>query len=123
MMIETRVTGTQGSAWIDGVGDRVFVADVDGTRRIAVEDDLRGDVPPGVATDLLDTEYERMIAHGLDLLPYTRLAETFAAMINGLASPGSSRAATFEDGLRSLEVLQACRESAVTGRWARVGRG
>lgn len=119
MFMETRVTGSAGTAWIEGVGDRVFVADDGGTRRVEVDEDLVGEVPPGVDQENLDTTYERMIAHGLDLPPYTRLARTFRAMIEGERPPTRSRPADFAEGLRSLAVLEACRESAAGAGWVR----
>ena len=60
-MIETRVAGTRGSAWIRGLGSDVFVADAAGTRKQTVDDDLIGgeiEPPPAGA---LETDYERMI--------------------------------------------------------------
>ena len=46
-LIETRVIGTRGTAWIDGLGDDVWVADADGTRQLPIADDLR--TPPASA--------------------------------------------------------------------------
>src|SRR5206468_6365753 len=39
-LIETRVVGSRGTAWIEDVGEKVFVADADGTHRVPVGDDL-----------------------------------------------------------------------------------
>jgi predicted dehydrogenase len=37
-LVETRVVGSKGTAWIEDIGDKVFVADADGTRTwVAVE--------------------------------------------------------------------------------------
>ncbi len=47
LLIETRVIGTSGSAWIDGLGDAVWVADAHGPRRLPVPDDLL--TPPAAA--------------------------------------------------------------------------
>ena len=122
-LVETRVVGSRGTAWIDGVGDRVFVAYADGTRQVPVDDDLPrlGDggadpLPP----DVLHTAYDRMIAHGLDLPPYTRLAETFRDLILGRPIPADPRPATFVDGVAQMEVLDAIRRSAATHEWAEV---
>ncbi len=119
-MIETRIAGTTGSAWIEGVGDRVFVADAAGRRRVDVDDDLVGGDFGAVAPDVLDSDYERMIAHGLDLPAYTRLTETFAALILGDDPASRSAPATFDDGLAALAVLDACRTSAATRTWVDV---
>ena len=116
-MIETRVTGSLGTAWIRGVGSEVFVADAKGTRQIEIDADLAGGEiqppPPGA----LESDYERMIGIGLDIPPYTRLAETFRARIEGRPDPGQSAPAQFEDGLAALRVLEAARVSARHQRW------
>jgi predicted dehydrogenase len=112
MLIETRVIGSAGTAWIDGVGDVVHVSDASGTRRLPVPDDLR--TPPALAPprELLQTTYEQMIGHGLDLGPYTRLAEHFRARITGRAPPPGPQPATFADGVADMIVLDAMRRSA-----------
>lgn len=123
-LIETRVAGTTGTAWIDGLGDRVRIADREGTRRVPVDDDL---IPPVVAADplpadALSTTYEHMTAHGLDLPPYTRLAQVFLDRINGRPVPDVPRAATFEDGVAAMAVLDAIRVSALDRRSVEVER-
>ena len=110
-LIETRVVGTRGTAWIENVGDAVWVADAAGTRRLTVPDDLR--TPPAAAPprELLTTTYEQMIGHGLDLGPYTRLAEHFHARIVGAVAPPGPRPASFADGVADMAVLDAMRRS------------
>jgi predicted dehydrogenase len=114
-LITTRVTGSRGSAWIDGVGHRVWVADRDGTRRVPVPDDLAVVAPAPPPADVLQSAYERMVAHGLDLAPYTRLAAAFRARIEGRPLPAAWRPATFADGVAAMEVLDAIRASARSG--------
>ena len=112
MLIETRVVGSAGSAWIDGMGEAVFVADGTGTQQLPVPDDLRtarADAPPAAA---LETTYEQMIGHGLDFGAYTRLAEHFRARIDGNPAPSGPAPATFADGLADMQVLDAMRASA-----------
>ncbi len=116
-MIETRVTGTRGTAWIRGVGSEVFVADEAGTRQIETDVDLAGGELAPPPEGALETDYERMIGIGLDIPPYTRLAETFRARIEGREDPTRSAPASFEDGLAALRVLQAARKSASSLRW------
>ncbi len=116
LLIETRVVGTGGSAWIDGLGDAVWVADAEGTRRLAVPEDLRtapGSAPP---RDALTTTYEQMIGHGLDLGAYTRLAEHFRARIERRQPPPGPDPATFADGVADMVVLDAMRCSAAERR-------
>ena len=72
MLVETRVAGSQGTAWIDGLGDAVWVSDAGGRRRVAVDDDLPASRPPEpLPNGVLHSTYDHMIAHGLDLVPYT----------------------------------------------------
>jgi predicted dehydrogenase len=53
-----------------------------------------------------------MIGHGLDLGPYTRLAEHFRARIERTVAPPSPPPATFVDGVADMTVLDAMRRSA-----------
>jgi predicted dehydrogenase len=107
-------------AWIRGLGSEVFVADENGTRQVPVDDDLEGGerVPP--PDGALETDYERMIGHGLDIPPYTRLARCFRALIEGRALPSRSQPARFADGVAALRVLEAARRSAEESRWVEV---
>ena len=111
-LIETRVVGTLGTAWIESVGDAVWIADAIGTRQLPVPDDLRTAPPTAPPGELLSTTYERMIGHGLDLGPFTRLAEHFRAGIEGNEPPPGPRPATFADGVADMEVLDTMRASA-----------
>jgi predicted dehydrogenase len=121
MSVVTRVAGSHGAAWIDGLGDQVWIADRKGVRPVSVDADL----PPirfePLPAGMVDTAYERMIAHGLDLASYTRLAEVFRALISGEAPPPGPEAATFADGVAGMEVLDAIRRSARSKRWEDVG--
>jgi predicted dehydrogenase len=119
-MIETRVAGTQGSVWIDGLGSEVFVADANGTRRIPVDDDLEGGETSPPPENALETDYERMIGLGIDVPPYTRLASCFRALIAGRAIPSRSTPARFVDGVVALRVLEAARRSSAESRWVDV---
>jgi len=111
-LIETRVIGTRGSAWVEGVGDAVSIADARGTRRVDVPDYLRTAPPAPPPPGELHTTYERMIGHGLDVGPYTRLAEHFRARIEGTGPPPGPDPGTFADGVAGMRVLDAMRRSA-----------
>jgi len=76
--------------------------------------------PEPLPAGALRTAYDRMIAHGLDLPPYTRLCETFGDLIGGTPIPSSPRPATFADGVAQMEVLDAIRKSASTREWVTV---
>jgi predicted dehydrogenase len=116
MFIETRVVGSRGTAWIDGLGDAVHVADADGARRLRVPDDLRTAPAAAPPPATLETTYEQMIGHGLDLGAYTRLAEHFRARITDSAPPPGPLPATFADGVAGTAALEAMRLSAAEHR-------
>ena len=112
-LVATRIAGAKGTAWLEG--DAVMVADRSGSRAVDVPDDLRlgpPDPPPG---DLLVTAYDMLHSMGIDLAPYTRLAETFRDLISGSPIPPDPRPATFADGVASMVVLDAIRRSAAAG--------
>jgi predicted dehydrogenase len=116
MLVETRVVGSHGSAWIDGLGDAVYVADAGGSRRLAVPDELRTAPAAAPPPATLETTYEQMIGHGLDLGAYTRLAEHFRARITNSNPPPGPLPATFADGVAGTAVLEAMRRSAAEHR-------
>src|SRR5689334_8173780 len=95
MVVLTRIVGTRGTAWIEGVGATVMVADREGTRVVPVAPDLLAGAPEPLPQGVLHTAYDRMIAHGLDLGPYTRLAAAFSDLVLGRPIPGDPRPATF----------------------------
>jgi predicted dehydrogenase len=112
-LVATRIAGAKGTAWLEG--DAVMVADRSGSRAVDVPGDLRlgpPDPPPG---DLLVTAYDMLHSMGIDLAPYTRLAETFRDLISGSPIPPDPRPATFADGVASMVVLDAIRRSAAAG--------
>jgi predicted dehydrogenase len=110
------VIGTAGSSWIDGLGDAVWVADAHGPRQLTVPDDLATAPAAAPPQSVLETTYEQMIGHGLDLGAYTRLAEHFHARINGTAALSGADPATLADGVADMTVLDAMRQSAAEHR-------
>jgi predicted dehydrogenase len=122
-ILETRVTGSRGTVWVDGLGATTRVADAGGSRRLPVGEDLPTRPHESLPEGVLQTSYERMHGHGLDLAPYTCLAERFRDLILGHPVPDSPRAATFVDGVAGMTVLDAIRRSATEGRgWVEVER-
>ncbi len=111
-IVITRVVGSAGTAWIEGVGSTVRVADATGTRTLPVAADLPTGTAPPLPDGLVTTAYERMISHGMDFGPYTRLAEVLLSGIDGRSPPAGPEAATFVDGVRDMAVLDAIRRSA-----------
>ena len=122
-IVITRVAGSAGTAWIEGIGSTVKVADRNGTRTIPVGSDLPTGRPEPLPAGVLHTAYDRMIAHGLDLGPYTCLAAAFrdrilAAQGRGPALVDDPQPATFEDGVAGMAVLDAARRSDLAnGAW------
>lgn len=110
-----RIAGTAGTVWADG--DRVQIADSSGTRDVPVPDDLVTPPPAPPAADLLVSAYDLLHATGIDMGPYTRLAETFRALIDGRPEAADPAPATFADGVANMRVLDAIRSAAATRSW------
>ncbi|WP_428310617.1 Gfo/Idh/MocA family protein [Hydrocarboniphaga sp.] len=95
----TRVAGTRGTLWVED--GRVHLADREGTRELAVPDDLQ---LPDVGGD----------PRNLLLPPFVRLCEALRAAIDG--RPNSAvPPPTFADGVAGMQVLDAIRASAASG--------
>jgi predicted dehydrogenase len=129
LVVITRVAGTHGTAWIEGIGARVKIADREGTLTVPVAADLPTGAPEPLPAGVLHSAYDHMIAHGLDLGPYTCLAAAFRDLIrardNGApVTVADPRPATFADGVAGMEVLDAVRRSArERGAWVDVAAG
>jgi predicted dehydrogenase len=114
----TRIAGTAGSAWTEG--DRVFVANRNGTRELAPPPEFAvaaADPPPA---DLLVTSYDVLHSTGIDMGPYIRLAEVFRARILGEPGPSEPALATFADGVASMVVMDAIRRAAAEQTWVTI---
>ena len=117
VLVETRVTGSHGAAWIEGVGATVKVAGPDGVRTQPVPEGLAMEAAPALPEGAVTTTYERMITFGVEYGPYTHLAAAFRDLIAGKETTGP-RPATFADGVAQMAVLEAIMESAADdGRW------
>jgi predicted dehydrogenase len=114
MLFATRIAGTRGTAWAEG--DRVQIADAHGTREIPMPTELAVSPPDPPPADLMVTTYDLLHSTGIDLGPYTRLAEVFRDLIAGRDVDSCDPApATFADGVASMAVLDAIRQSARDG--------
>ena len=102
-----RVAGSHGSLWLEG--DAVFLADSSGQRQLPVPPDLELPPPPPTSS-----EPGQQYSH-LELGPYTRLCQAFRAAIDGKGPAGPVEPASFADGVRCMEVLDAIRASAAEG--------
>jgi predicted dehydrogenase len=114
VVVETRVTGSTGTAWIEGVGATVRVADGTGVRTVPVPDELAPVTAPPLPDGAVSTTYEHMTTFGVEYGPYTRLAAAFRDRILGRPTSGPEPA-TFHDGVAQMEVLDAIRASAADG--------
>lgn len=120
MLVETRVTGSRGAAWIEGVGATVKVAGPDGVRTEPLPFGLAVEAAPALPEGAVRTTYERMITFGVEYGPYTHLAAAFRDLIAGKEITGP-HPATFADGVAQMAVLEAIMDSAAgEGRWTAV---
>jgi predicted dehydrogenase len=119
-IVVTRVVGSEGTAWIEGVGATVRVADAGGTHTVPVGEDLPTESAPPLPDGLVKTGYDRMISHGMDFGPYTRLAQVLRCRMEGRSVPQGPRPADFADGVMDMAVLDAVRRSAAERAWVAV---
>jgi predicted dehydrogenase len=122
VLVETRVTGSGGAAWIEGVGATVKVARPGGVSVVLVPDGVGTEPSPPLPKGAVTTTYEQMITFGVEYGPYTRLAAAFRDLIAGQKVAGP-QPATFTDGVAQMAVLEAITSSAaVGGRWTPVAQ-
>jgi predicted dehydrogenase len=115
----TRIVGTGGSLWFDGLG--VKVADASGTRTLPVPDDLVLPQHQSSGPAASGTAYDRMVSNGSEIGPATRMYQTLRDLIAGEPLPSDPRPATFADGVANMVVIDAIRESAADGgRWVTI---
>lgn len=110
----TRVVGDGGSVTLDG--EHVWLADGAGNRTVATPHDLVLPEPPPASDD------PKHAFTGIELPPYTRLAERWRDLVAGRAiDPAAPRTPTFREGLRNQLVIDAVRaSSAAGGAWVEV---
>ncbi len=103
----TAVVGSTGTAAI--VGDDVVVGTAEG-RRIA-------EVDPAVQASSVEGDGGDLVARlgKLELDPYTRLCRSFSSSIAGTEPENDIVAATFDDGLAEMLVMDAVERSAADG--------
>jgi predicted dehydrogenase len=118
MVAATKVTGTAGSAWLQG--DDVWVDDGSGPRQVPVPEDLRSGAPDPPPAVLLRTAYDMWHSMGIDLDPYTRLYGVLRDRILGRPVPADPAAATFADGVAVQAVMDAVHRSSDERAWVAV---
>lgn len=102
-----RCAGSKGTVWIEA--GKVFIADSTGTRELPVPSDLKLPTPPAA-----DTNSSNRLSH-FEIGPFTRLAETLKAAIEGAVPPSSIAPPTFYDGLACMRIIDAMHASAANG--------
>jgi predicted dehydrogenase len=115
MLMEQRVTGTKGTAWI--AGDEVHVATAEGSGPVEVPADLVLGPPVPPPMDLMVTAYDWMHSMGIDRHPYARLFSVLRSRIEGRVVPQDPPAATFADGVAGMLVMDAVRAADAAGGW------
>ena len=114
----TKITGTKGSAWLQG--EEVFVDTGDGPRQLPAPGDLPLVAPDAPPSELLHTTYDMWHSMGIDLAPYTRVYEVLRARIVGVPVAADPVAATFVDGVACQAALDAIHRSSDERRWVSV---
>jgi predicted dehydrogenase len=109
----TRIAGTKGTVWLDG--ERIWLADADGTREVPIDTDLLLPPAPPASTDPRQEGAEWQMLAAVELAPYTRLCEEWRRMIEGRPLAGPVPVPTFADGVANMAVLDAIRRSAEKG--------
>ncbi|MCB0996175.1 MAG: Gfo/Idh/MocA family oxidoreductase [Acidimicrobiales bacterium] len=112
-LVNTRVVGMAGTAWVDG--PQVSVDTGRGVQLIPMPDDLPLVAPDPPPAELLHTAYDMWHSMGIDLAPYTRLYARLIDLVAGNDVPDDPPAATFADGVAGQAVLDAIRASSADG--------
>ena len=126
LVMATKVTGTEGGAWIQsgptyGDPEEVWVENKDGPRKIDTPKDLINPAPtPFPVKELIQTEMDRWHTMGFDVPPYTRLFAEMKARIEGKEPAIPERAGTFYDAAAGQAILDAARKSSKEMRWTEV---
>jgi predicted dehydrogenase len=115
LLITTRIAGSEGTIWADLTG--VHLADANGTRELEIPEDLATAPPDPPPADMMKTSYDLLHATGIDIGPYTRLFETFRDLIDGKPIDDRPQPATFADGVVTMRVMDAIRESNAQRAW------
>ena len=115
MLMDQRVTGTKGSAWI--AGDEVHLATAAGSGPVEVPADLVLGPPVPPPMDLMVTAYDWMHSMGIDRHPYARLFSVFRHRIEGRVVAQDPPPATFADGVAGMKVMDAVRRADREETW------
>jgi predicted dehydrogenase len=103
-----RCAGSKGTVWIDS--GKVMVADKTGTRELPTPPELQLPATPPPA----DPNSANRLSH-FELGPFTRLCEALRDAIDGSDPHPPVAIPTFQDGLASMQVMDAIRASSAAG--------
>jgi predicted dehydrogenase len=105
-----RIAGTAGSLWLDHEG--AHFADRTSERTLSVPPDLQLPEPPPLGSDPRQQRPDWQAMATVEIAPYTQLCRSFRAEILGEPAPSPVPVASFADGVKNMQVLDAIRESA-----------
>lgn len=115
MLVDQRVTGTLGTAWVQG--GEVHLATAAGTGPVEVPADLVLEPPVPPPADLMVTAYDWMHSTGIDRHPYGRLFGVLRDRILGEPVADDPPPATFADGVAGMKVMDAVRQADGGRTW------
>jgi predicted dehydrogenase len=114
----TRISGTEGSVWLDG--EAVHLATAAGERVVDVPADVVQGAPVPPPMDLMKTAYDFMHSMGIDRVPYAQLFTAFRRRIAGETPDDWAPFPTFADGVAGMAVLDAIRRADAERTWVNV---
>jgi predicted dehydrogenase len=126
LIMGTKITGSEGGAWIQmgatfGEPAEVWVQNRDGARRIEPPAEIVNPPPtPFEVNELIQTEQDRWHTQGFDVAPYARLFAEMKLRIQGQPVTAREVAGDFRDAANGQAVLDAVRRSAKERRWVDV---
>ncbi|MDG2004686.1 MAG: Gfo/Idh/MocA family oxidoreductase [Novosphingobium sp.] len=113
MLDVTRASGSDGTLWTEG--GAVHFAGRDGTRELEAPAEYTLPEQPPIGSDpRFDSDRWRTLV-GVELAPYTALCQSLKSAALGVPPASTLPAATFEDGVACMEVMDAIRASAANG--------
>lgn len=109
----TEIAGDKGRLRVNG--QAVFLADCNSERELPVPAEFVLSPPPPLTDDPRNTRNDWRTMAYAEIAPYTELCKVFRASILGEPSKSPLAAASFADGLASMQVIDAIRKSARKG--------
>jgi predicted dehydrogenase len=108
-----RIAGSAGSIWLDHEG--AHFADRTSERVLVIPADPQLPTPPPLGDDPRQQRMDWQAMATVEIAPYTELCKSIRAAILGEPAPSPVPLASFADGVASMQVMDAIRESARRG--------